>query len=116
FTSLSALNPNSNYIAAVTMGAKNAGGVAMANPVAWSFTTGAVPFTGQRPVSLGKAAMFAILTKSGITDVFASAINGDVGASPITGAAIHLTCAEMLTGTIYTVDAAGPLPCRVTAP
>ena len=41
------------------------------------------------------------------------AITGDVGASPITGAAIGLTCTEV-TGTIYTVDAAGPLPCRVT--
>jgi Ice-binding-like/Bacterial Ig-like domain len=114
--SLSALNPNTSYIAAVTMAAKNAGGVAMANPIEWRFTTGAVPFTGQKPVALGKAGMFAILTKTGITDVFASAISGDVGASPITGAAIHLTCAEMMTGTIYSVNAAGPLPCRVTDP
>ncbi len=114
--SWSALNPNTTYSAEVTMGAKNAGGVAMANPIAWTFTTIAVPFTGQTPVALGKAGTFAILTKSGITDVFASAINGDVGASPITGAAIHLTCAEMMTGTIYSVNAAGPLPCRVTDP
>jgi hypothetical protein len=67
-------------------------------------------------VSLGTAGTFAILTKSGITDVFASAINGDVGASPITGAAIHLRCAEVMTGIIYSVNAAGPLPCRVTDP
>ena len=38
-----------------------------------------------------------------------------MGTSPITGAAIGLTCPEV-TGTIYTVDAAGPLPCRVTDP
>jgi hypothetical protein len=112
----SALNPNTSYTATVTMAAKNAAGVAMANPIAWSFTTGAVMFTGQTPVSLGKAGAFAILTKSGITDVFPSAINGDVGASPITGAAIHLTCAEVMTGIIYSVNAAGPLPCRVTDP
>jgi hypothetical protein len=111
-----ALNPNTNYTATITTAAKNAAGVAMANPVEWTFTTNAVAFTGQTVVPLGTAGPFAILTKSGITDVFPSAINGDVGASPITGAAIHLTCAEMMTGIIYSVDAAGPLPCRVTAP
>jgi hypothetical protein len=112
----SALNPNTNYTATVTTAAKNAGGVAMANPIAWTFTTNAVTVTGQTPVRLGEAEIFAILTKSGITDVFPSAITGAVGASPITGAAIHVTCAEMMTGTIYSVDAAGPLPCRVTDP
>jgi len=112
----SALNPNTSYTAAVTTAAKNAAGVAMANPVAWRFTTNAVEFTGQTPVALGAASPFAILTKSGITDVFPSAINGDVGASPITGAAIHVRCIEMMTGTIYSVNKAGPLPCRVTDP
>ena len=67
----------------------------------------------QIPVNLRTAGTFAILTKSGITDVYASVINGDVGASPITGAAIGLTCAEVKTGTVYSVNAAGPLPCRV---
>lgn len=64
-------------------------------------------------VNLGVAGNFAILSKSGITDVFQSAITGDIGTSPITGAAILVTCAEV-TGAIYSVDAAGPLPCRVT--
>ncbi|MFT5752509.1 MAG: hypothetical protein ACI86L_002022, partial [Dokdonia sp.] len=44
-----------------------------------------------------------------------STITGDVGTSPITGAALLLTCPEV-TGTIYTVDPAGPLACRVTNP
>jgi hypothetical protein len=71
--------------------------------------------SGQAPVALGWAGSFAILSKSGITDVPASAITGDVGTSPITGAAITgLDCAEV-TGTIYTVDAAGPA-CRVEYP
>ena len=112
----SALNPNTSYTATVTTSAKNASGVAIANPIAWRFTTNAVVFTGQTSVPLGKAGTFAILTKSGITDVFASTINGDVGASPISGAAIHLTCAEVMTGKVYSVNAAGPLPCRVTDP
>ena len=70
----------------------------------------------QAPVKLGLAGTFALLTKTGITNVYASAITGDVGASPITGAAIGLTCGELAGGgIIYTVDAAGPLPCSVTA-
>jgi hypothetical protein len=48
-----------------------------------------------------------------VTNVSASAITGDVGSSPITGAAILLTCSEVV-GTIYSVDAAGPMPCRIT--
>ena len=64
-------------------------------------------------VNLGVAGDFVILSKTGITDVYKSAVTGDIGSSPITGAAILLKCAEV-TGTIYTVDAAGPLPCRVT--
>src|ERR1019366_5031456 len=44
---LSALHPNTNYTAAVTMAAKNAAGVAMANPIEWTFTTDGVERTGQ---------------------------------------------------------------------
>ena len=40
------------------------------------------------PVPLGIAGDFAILSKTGITNVFRSDITGDVGTSPITGAAI----------------------------
>jgi hypothetical protein len=69
---------------------------------------------GPRPVYLGNAGTFAILTKTGITDVFESSVKGDVGTSPITGAALLLTCGEV-SGPVYTVDAAGPLPCAVTA-
>lgn len=64
-------------------------------------------------VNLGVAGDFVILSKTGITDVFKSAVTGDIGSSPITGAAILLKCSEV-TGAIYTVDAAGPLPCRIT--
>ena len=73
----SALNPDTSYTATVTTAAKNTGGVAMANPIAWRFTTNPVVLTGQTPVSLGRAGTFAILTKTGITDVFASAINAE---------------------------------------
>src|SRR5664279_5351228 len=66
-------------------------------------------------VNLGVAGEFEILSKAGITDVYKSSVTGDIGTSPITGAAILLKCAEV-NGTIYTVDAAGPLPCRVKSP
>jgi len=66
-----------------------------------------------KTVNLGLAGDFVILSKTGITDVYKSSVVGDVGTSPITGAALLLKCNEVI-GTIYTVDAAGPLPCRVT--
>ena len=65
------------------------------------------------PVNLRTAGNYVVLSKTGITDVPPSPIVGNIGASPITGAAIHVTCSEV-TGTIYAVDAAGPAPCAVT--
>jgi Ice-binding-like len=78
-------------------------------------TTGAAAANPETPVDLGSAGNFTVLSKSGVTDVFKTAIDGNVGTSPITGAAIGLTCGEV-NGIIYTVDAAGPLPCSVTDP
>ena len=63
-------------------------------------------------VNLGVARYFTILSKSGITDVYPSVITGNIGSSPITGAAILVSCPEV-SGTIFSVNAAGPLPCRV---
>jgi hypothetical protein len=82
-------------------------------PPASTTTTPPVGSTAQAAVNLGAAGSFAILSKSGITDVPSSIITGNVGSSPITGASIGVTCAEV-TGTIFSVNAAGPLPCRVT--
>jgi hypothetical protein len=67
------------------------------------------------PVDLGGAGHFVILSKTGITNVPTSEVVGSVGTSPITGAADHLTCAEV-NGMIYSVDAAGPGPCSLKAP
>jgi Ice-binding-like len=72
--------------------------------------------SGPQVVNLGVAGDFVILSKSGITNVSPSVITGDIGTSPITGAAITgLTCPEV-TGAIYSVDDAGPSPCVVTNP
>jgi hypothetical protein len=62
---------------------------------------------GPAPVDLGSAAHFTILAGAAVTTTGGGVINGDVGASPISGSAIHLTQAQV-NGTIYAVDAAGP--------
>jgi hypothetical protein len=74
-----------------------------------------VVHAAQPTVDLQTAAPFAILAGTpSITDAGnASVINGNVGLAPATGAGIGLLCSQV-TGTIYSVDAAGPLPCRVT--
>jgi hypothetical protein len=67
----------------------------------------AVANQGPAKVFLNSAGNFAVLSQSGITDVYPSAIVGNVGTSPITGAALLLRCDEV-TGDIYTVDSEGP--------
>jgi hypothetical protein len=68
----------------------------------------------QATVNLQTAAPFAILAGTpNITDAGnASVITGNVGLSPATGTGIGLLCSQV-TGTIYSVDAGGPLPCRI---
>ena len=70
---------------------------------------------GPSSVELGAAADYVILAKSEITNVPTSAITGNVGLSPATGAAIGVPCAEV-TGVTNAVDSAGPLPCSVIDP
>ena len=69
----------------------------------------------QSTVNLGSASPFAILSGTpNVTDAGnASNITGNVGLSPATGAGIGLNCNQVI-GTIYSVDATGPLPCRIT--
>lgn len=60
-------------------------------------------------VDLGTASSFSILAGSQITDAGGvSSINKDVGLSPASGSFIGLVSAQV-GGTIYAVDAAGPL-------
>ena len=62
---------------------------------------------GPAPVNLGSAAHFTVLSGAAITTTGGGVINGDVGASPISGSAIHLTQSQV-NGIIYAVDATGP--------
>jgi hypothetical protein len=70
---------------------------------------------GPLPVKLGLAGRATILSETGVTDVATSTVQGNVGTSPITGAADLLSCSEV-TGFIYSVDAAGPAPCSIDDP
>ncbi len=59
----------------------------------------------QLPVALGAAARFAILSTTGLTNIGATAITGDAGASPVTAiSGITGFSTVNLTGTLYTVD------------
>ena len=80
----------------------------MANPIVWSFTTSAAPTSSVGPVDLLTAANFAILTQTGITSTgsHSSVITGNIGASPITAAAMNSVFCTEITGTIFGVDAA----------
>lgn len=59
-------------------------------------------------VNLGVAGEFAVLSGAAITDTTGTTVDGDVGASPITGAAIGLIAGQV-NGTIYAVDVSGPV-------
>jgi len=85
-------------------GSDDGGGVL---PVPPGNAAGAV-CTGANCVDLLTAGNFVILTRAGITNTGAhlTAITGDIGSSPITGAAMDNVFCSEITGTIYGVDAA----------
>jgi len=80
---------------------------AMAADYVLNFTTGTVAAAaGPAPVNLRTAGNFVILSKTGITNVHTSAITGNIGASPITAAAMDNVFCTEITGTIFGADAA----------
>jgi len=79
----------------------------------------------QATVNLGKASTFVILSKSGISNVPASKITGDLGVSPITATAITgfalvadktntFSTSTQVTGKIYAANYASPTPANLT--
>ena len=76
-------------------------------------TNGKSEVVALKGIDLGVAGNFVILSKTGITSVYKSTITGNIGTSPITGAAMVVSCGEV-TGNVYSVDAAGPA-CKVTS-
>jgi hypothetical protein len=82
-------------------------------------------FSSPAPVELGAAAPFAILTKTGITNVPTSAITGNLGVSPITSTAItgfsliadstnRFSTSSQVTGKIFAANYADPTPAILT--
>jgi len=104
------------FVAGCGSGGGGGGGGGGENPSSKSASNpGTVCTQGAACVNLRTAGSFVMLTKSGITDVPTSAVTGNVGVSPATGADNHLTCTEV-TGSTNSVDAAGPAPCSVMDP
>ena len=125
-------NPTSNlaastlYTATVTTGVKDLAGNALAANRTWSFTTGTGPAANLGPVNLGTAGNFAILSKSGITNVPPSAVTGDIGVSPIDSTAIvgfpltldasgtFATSIPQLIGKAFAANYTSPTPANLT--
>jgi hypothetical protein len=118
------LADNTNFTATITTEAKSAPGVALAANYVWSFTTGVTLEPGLA-VNLGAAGAFAILAKSGISTVPASAITGNIGVSPaaatfITGFSLTADATNVFAtstqviGNVYAADYAPPTPSNMT--
>jgi len=82
-------------------------------------------FGSPATVVLGGAAHFAVLTKTGITNVAPSKITGDLGASPIAATAITgfslikdstntFSKSAQVTGKVYAANYASPTPANMT--
>ena len=125
FSPAAQLASNSSFTATITTGARSALGVALAATYAWKFTVGhALPM--RIPVNLGAAGNFAILAKSGISTVPASAVTGNMGVSPaaassitgfslIAGATNVFSTSSQVVGKVYAADYAPPTPSSLTA-
>jgi len=85
-------------------GSDDGGGVL---PVPPGNAAGAVCTAGAACVDLLTAGNFTILSQTGITNTgsHTTAITGDIGSSPITGAAMDDVFCSEISGTIYGVDA-----------
>ena len=101
FTPSAALNVGQVYTATISTGAKDTGGLALAAPFTWSFTTGACSMAS---VNLASLITFAVLAGPTVTNTGATTlITGDVGTSP--GAAIIGLTPGQVIGNIHPGDA-----------
>jgi len=84
FTPDSSLASATVYTAAITTGAKDLAGNALAANKVWTFTTAPAPLAA---LDLGTAANYVILAKSKVTTVPTSIVTGDIGLFPAAAAA-----------------------------
>ena len=119
------LATDTEFTATLTTGATSRDEVPLANDYVWTFTTGDLLAPGL-PVDLGTAGDFAVLAKSGISTVPASAITGDIGVSPaaatyITGFSLiadpstEFSLSTQVTGHVFASDYGVPTPAYLTA-
>ena len=103
-----------NKILAVALGVL----VLLAVALAFLWAGKNIPTGGSQSASVVAATVsstlsdFAVLAGASVVDANLSTVVGDVGLSPASGTFNAMSCAEV-TGTVYSSDAAGPLPCRV---
>jgi len=80
---------------------------------------------GPKPVNLGTAGSFVILTKTGVTTTGTTTVVGDMGVSPIAATAMTgfgliadstntFSTSSLVTGKIYAADYAPPTPTKMT--
>ena len=111
------------YTATITTAAMDVAGHGLAATYAWSFTTDATAALGPAPLVLGTASNYAVLAKTGITNVPTSKITGNVGLSP--AAASYITGFSMtqagtkwtapeVSGGIFAADNDPPTPTKLT--
>jgi Protein of unknown function (DUF3494). len=124
FAATSLLAASTTYTAAITTGAKDLAGNALATGTTWSFTTGTAS-AAIGAVNLGTAGNFVILAKTKVSTTGTTHVTGDIGISPaaasyITGFALNLVAASafstsaLVTGSIYAPGYAAPTPTNLT--
>ena len=116
------LAANTMYTATVTTGVKDSSGVALANNITWSFTTGASS-ARLATVNLRSAGNYVLLAKTAINNNPTSAITGAVGLSPaatsyitgfsLTNATGYATSSQ-ITGKVYAADMVSPTSSNLT--
>jgi len=119
-----ALPIDTTFTATITSDAESAYGVPMDEDHVWTFATASANVPGL-PVDLGTAGNFAILAKTGISTVPASAVTGDIGVSP--AAATYITgfsliadsttvfaTSTQVTGQVFAADYTAPTPSNMT--
>lgn len=116
------LDAGTQYTATITTTASDLAGNSLATDKVWSFTT-YTSGSGPAPVNLGTAGNYAILAKTEISTVPASAITGDIGLSPaaetyITGFSLTdatgYATSTQVTGFVYAADMTPPTPTTMT--
>jgi hypothetical protein len=125
FTPTSVLAASTVFMAAVTTGASDLAGNALAADYEWSFTTGATAASGPAPVLLRTAGNYVILAKSGISTTGVTSVVGNLGVSPaaatvVTGFGLILdlsgqfATSSLVTGQVYAADYTPPTPSVLT--